>query len=42
MDYLIALPELLAISSDFTVHNNFRESDHVLLSIAINCRLSED
>ena len=41
-DYMIGSPELFAISSDFTVHDKFPESDHVPLSIAINCRLSED
>ena len=42
VDYMKCSPELFAISSDFTVHDKFPESDHVPLSIAINCRLSED
>ena len=42
VDYMIDSPELFAKSSDFPVHDKFTESDHVPLSIAINCRLSED
>ena len=40
VDYMIGSPELFAIASDFIVHDKFPVSDHVPLSIVINCRLN--